>query len=120
MTYFSKLRAELLEAQYVSLDSWFELDEIIETGLRGGVLILRGRTKMHDKKVVLKCSICAAYAEDAVSFTRGDLLAYEGMVYEHAVEKLEHFSLYVRFVARKSRKWSFLSFEEISAAALTA
>jgi hypothetical protein len=115
MTYFSKLRAELLEAQYVSLDSWFELDEIIETGLRGGVLILRGRTKMHDKKVVLKCSICAAYAEDAVSFTRGDLLAYEGMVYEHAVEKLEDFSLYVRFIARKSRKWSFLSFEEISA-----
>jgi hypothetical protein len=112
MTYFSKLRSELLEAQYVALDSWFELDEIIENGR--GVLILRGRTKMHDKKVVLKCSICAAYTEDAFSFTRGDLLAYEGMVYEHAVEKLEHFSLYVRFVARKSRKWSFLSFEEIS------
>ena len=105
MTYFSKLRSELLEAQYVALDSWFELDEIIENGR--GVLILRGRTKMHDKKVVLKCSICAAYTEDAFSFTRGDLLAYEGMVYEHAVEKLEHFSLYVRFVARKSRKWSF-------------
>ncbi len=100
MTYFSKLRAELLEAQYVSLDSWFELDEIIETGLRGGVLILRGRTKMHDKPVVLNFSICASSAEYAVYFPLGDLLSYEGMCYDTSVEKFSDCSLYVRFLAR--------------------
>jgi hypothetical protein len=98
----------------MSLDSWFELNEVIDTG-RDHVLLLRGHTKADRKKVVLKCYVCAAYAENAEHFVRWDMLNYESKVYEHALKELEASGLFVPFVMNKRRNWSFHSWEDISA-----
>ena len=70
----------------MSLDSWFQLSEVIDTR-RGHVLLLRGRTKSGGENVVLKCYVCDAYAENAEHFVRWQMLSYESRVYEHTVKK---------------------------------